>query len=113
MSTLIATTFDDLKTQRVLCSCKNIEEFLPWLHYIECKKILADNLSRLLCLLTPFQIAEGKKLVEPVVVSEDEDDKERFLASCKDSGCLDKDIYNLFEKLPESARDSRSGTKPL
>ena len=47
---------------------------------------------------------EGKKLVEPVVVSDDEDNGEGFFASCKDSGCLDDDIYNIFEcylNLPE------------
>jgi hypothetical protein len=67
-------TFDDLKTQRVLRWCNKIEEYSPWLHYIEGKKnILANNLSRLLCLPTPSQIAEGKKLVELAVVSDDED----------------------------------------
>ncbi len=91
-------TFDDLKTQQVLHWWNKIEEFLPWLHYIEGKKnILADNLSRLLCLPTPSQIMEGKKIVEPDIVSDDENDKDRFLASCKDSSCLDKDIYNIFE----------------
>ena len=78
---------------------------MPWLHYIEGKKnILADNLSCLLCLPTPSQIAEGKKLVEPAIVSDNKDNEEGFLASCKDSGCLDEDIYNIFEcylNLPE------------
>ena len=38
-----------------------IKEFSPMLHYIEgpCN-ILADNLSRLHCLVTPAQIAEEK-----------------------------------------------------
>jgi hypothetical protein len=98
-------TFDDLKTQRVLRWRNKIEEYSPWLHYIEGEKnILADNLSRLLRLPTPSQIAEGKKLVEPAVVSDDEDDDEGFLASCEASGCLDEDIYNIFEcylNLPE------------
>ncbi len=59
-------TFDTLKTQRVLCWRTKIEEFLPMLHYIEGpRNILANNLSRLHCLVTPAQIAEGKKLVEP------------------------------------------------
>ena len=53
-------SFDDLKTQRVLRWHNKIEEFLPWLHHIEGLKItLADNLSSLLCLSTPSQIAEG------------------------------------------------------
>jgi len=45
------------------------------LHYIEgpCN-ILADNLSRLHRLVTPAQIAEGKSLIDPAVVSDDEDD---------------------------------------
>jgi hypothetical protein len=52
--------FDTLKTQFVLCWCTKIEEFLPILHYIKgpCN-ILANNLSRLHCLVTPAQIAEG------------------------------------------------------
>jgi hypothetical protein len=47
---------------------------------------------------------EGKKLVEPAIDSEDEDNKDGFLASCEDSGCLNEDIYNIFEcylNLPE------------
>jgi hypothetical protein len=59
-------TFDTLKTQRVLHWCMKLEEFLPMLHYIEGpRNILANNLSRLHHLVTPAQIAEGKKLVEP------------------------------------------------
>ena len=81
------STFDDLKTQRVLRWRNKIEEYSPWLHSIEGKKnILADNLSRVLCLPTPSQIAEGKKLVEPAVISDDNDDDEGFLASCKTLG---------------------------
>jgi hypothetical protein len=46
------------------------------LHYIKgpCN-ILADNLSRLHHKGTPAQITEGKKLVEPVEVSIEEEDK--------------------------------------
>jgi hypothetical protein len=40
---------------------------------------LADNLSRLHCLVTPAQIAEGKKLVEPAEVSIEEEDEVYFL----------------------------------
>jgi hypothetical protein len=98
-------TFDDLKTQRVLQWCKNIEELLPWLLYIEGpKNILADNLSRLLHLPTLSQIMEGKELIEPSIVSDDEDNEDGFLASCKNSCCLDEDIYAIFEcylNLPE------------
>ena len=88
---------------------------MPWLHYIEGEKnILADNLSQLLCLSTPSQIAEGKKLIEPVVVSDEEDDKEGLLTECRDSGCLDKDIYNIYEcylnlpKIPDPAQNPLS-----
>jgi hypothetical protein len=50
------------------------------LHYIEgtCN-ILADNLSRLNCLVTPAQIVEGKKLVEPAEVAIEKEDKAYFL----------------------------------
>ena len=63
-------TLDTLKMQCVLRWRTKIEEFSPILHYIEgpCH-ILANNPSRLHCLVTPAQIAEGKKLVEPAGVS--------------------------------------------
>jgi hypothetical protein len=50
------------------------------LHYIEgpCN-ILANNLLRLDCIVTPALIAEGKKLVEPAEVSNKEEDKAYFL----------------------------------
>ncbi len=69
-------SFDTLKTQCVLCWHTKIEEFFPMLHYIEgpCN-ILANKLSRLHRLVTPAQIAEGKKLVEPAEVSIEEEDK--------------------------------------
>jgi hypothetical protein len=72
--------FNTLKTQRVLRWHTKIQEFSPMLHYIEgpCN-ILADNLSRLHCLVTPAQIAEVKKLVEPAEVSIKEEDKTYFL----------------------------------
>ncbi len=76
-------TFNTLKMQSVLHWCTKIEEFLPMLHYIEGpRNILADNLSRLHCLVTPTQIVEGKKLVEPAEVSIEEEDKAYFLEGC-------------------------------
>ena len=91
-------TFDDFKTQRVLCWQNKIEEFLPWLHYIEGNRnILADNLSWLLCLPTPSQIVDRKKLIDPTIISYDEDEKEGFLTTRKNSGCLDENIYAIFE----------------
>ncbi len=73
-------TFNTLKTQRVLHWRTKIEECIPILHYIEgpCN-FLADNFSRLHRLVTPAQIAEGKKLVEPTEVSNEEEDKAHFL----------------------------------
>jgi hypothetical protein len=66
-------TFDTLKTQCILCWHTKIEEFSCMLHYIKGpRNILADNLLRLHCLVTPGQIAEGKKLVEPADVSNKE-----------------------------------------
>jgi hypothetical protein len=41
--------------------------------------ILADILSRLHRLVTPAQIVEGKKLLEPAEVSIEEEDKVYFL----------------------------------
>jgi hypothetical protein len=54
--------------------------FSPILHYIESpRNILADDLSRLYCLVTPAQIAERKKLVVLAEVSNEEEDKAYFL----------------------------------
>ena len=54
-------TFNDLKTQCVLQWRNKIEEFSPWLHYIEDeKKILADNLSRLLASQTWRRLRRGR-----------------------------------------------------
>jgi hypothetical protein len=90
-------TFDTLKMQYVLCWHTKIEEFSPILHYIEgpCN-ILADNLSRLHCLVTPAQIAEGKKLVEPAEVSNEEEDKVYFLVQ-ECSGLYDEDVWECIE----------------
>jgi hypothetical protein len=97
--------FDTLKTQRVLCWHTKIEEFSPILHYIEGpRNILANNLSRLHCLVTPAQIAEGKKLVEPAEVSDEEEDKASFLDQ-EYSGLYDEDIWECIEcyfNLPDS-----------
>ncbi len=73
-------TFNTLKTQRVLSWHTKIEEFSPMLHYIKGpRNILTNNLSRLHCLVTPAQIAEGKKLVELAEVSIKEEDEAHFL----------------------------------
>ena len=96
-------TFDTIKTQRVLRWRNQVEEYSPILHYIEGpKNILADNLSRLHRLITPAQIAEGKSLVEPAVVSDDEDD---YFIDQIQSGVWDQDIRDVlgcYVNLPES-----------
>jgi hypothetical protein len=73
-------TFDTLKMQCVLRWRTKTEEFSPMLHYIKgtCN-ILANNLSRLHCLVTLAQIAEGKKLVEPTEVSNKEEENAYLL----------------------------------
>jgi hypothetical protein len=89
--------FNTLKMQCVLRWHPKIEEFLPMLHYIEgpCD-ILANNLSRLHLLVTPAQIAEGKKLVEPSEVSIEEEDKAYFLDQ-QYSGLYNEDVWECIE----------------
>jgi hypothetical protein len=72
-------TFNTLKTQCISCWHSKIEEVSPMLHYIKgpCN-IIANNLSRLHHLVTLAQIAEGKKLVEPAEVSNEEEYKAYF-----------------------------------
>ena len=72
--------FDTLKTQQVLHWRTKVEELSLILHYIEgSKNILADNMSHLHRLLTPTQIAEGKKLIESIEVTDKEYDDAYFL----------------------------------
>jgi hypothetical protein len=67
------------------------------LHYIEGPgNILVDNLSRLQCLVTPAQIAEKKKLVEPAEVSIEEEDEAYFLDQ-EYSGLYDEDAWEYIE----------------
>ncbi len=62
------------------------------LHYIKGPhNILANNLSRLHCLVTPAQITEGKKHIEPAEVSNEEEDKVYFLDQ-EYSGLYDGDV---------------------
>jgi hypothetical protein len=90
-------TFDALKTQCVLRWRKKIKEFSPMLHYIKGpRNILANNLSRLHRLVTPAQIAEGKKLVEPVEVSNEEEDEAYFLDQ-EYSGLFDENVWECIE----------------
>jgi hypothetical protein len=88
---------DTLKMQCVLRWHTKIEEFSPIIHYIKSPcNILADNLSRLHCLVTPAQIAEGKKLVEPAEVSNEEEDKAYFLDQ-EYSGLYNENVLECFE----------------
>jgi hypothetical protein len=82
--------FDTLKTQRVLRWRTKIKEFSPMLHYIKGPhNILAGNLSRLYRLVTPAQITERKKLVEPAEVSIEEEDK---------AYCLDQEYFGQYNE---------------
>jgi len=73
-------TFDTFTTQHVLMWRNYCEEYAPIIHYIEGERnILADNISRLHRLSTPTQIAEGKRLIQPVVVNDTEDTFDSFL----------------------------------
>jgi hypothetical protein len=89
--------FDTLIMQCVLCWHTQIEEFSSVLHYIKGPhNILADNLSRLHCLVTPAQIVEGKKLVEPAEVSIEEEDEAYFFDQ-KNSGLYNEDVWECIE----------------
>jgi hypothetical protein len=90
-------TFNALKMQCVLRWHTKTEEFSPMLHHIKGpRNILADNLSKLHCLVTPAQIAEGKKLVEPAEVSIEEEDEAYFLDQ-EYSGLYNEDIWQCVE----------------
>ena len=67
------------------------------LHYVEgpCN-ILSNNLSRLHLLVTPAQIAEEKKIIEPVEVSNEEEDKAYFFDQ-EYSGHYDDDVWKCIE----------------
>ncbi|KAL7476049.1 hypothetical protein ACHAW6_004675 [Cyclotella cf. meneghiniana] len=96
-------TFDTLKKQYVLHWCNKIEDFSPTSHYIKgpCN-ILAVNLSWLHCLVTLAQIVEGKSLIEPEVVFNQED--ELYLLEQEYTGLNDDEIGQVLEcylNLPE------------
>jgi hypothetical protein len=67
--------------------------------------ILSHNNSRLHCLITPAQIAEGKKLVEPAEVYIEEEDEVYFLDQ-EYSGLYDDKVWECIEcylNLPENS----------
>ncbi len=82
--------------QQVLRWLNKVKKVSPTLHYTEGpRNILADNLSRLHCLVTPAQIAEGANFVEPAVVSDDEDDT--YFLIQEFSGFHDDKLVKLIE----------------
>eukprot|EP00804_Cyclotella_cryptica_P013072 CCRYP_002362-RA/>CCRYP_002362-RA protein AED:0.62 eAED:0.33 QI:0/-1/0/1/-1/0/1/0/295 len=103
-------TFDTLKTQWVLRWRNKVEEYSPTLHYIEGpRNILADSLSWLHRLVTLAQIAEGKGLVDPAVVSDDED--EGYFLDQEYAGFNDNELVEMLEcyfNLPEILHPERN-----
>ncbi len=90
-------TFNTLKMKCTSRWRTKLEEFLLILHYIKGpRNILANNLSRLLHLVTLAQIAEGKKLVEPAEVSNEEEDAAYFLDQ-KYSGLYNENVWDCIE----------------
>ena len=70
---------------------------------------MADNLSRLHRLVTPAQIAEGKSLVDPAVVSDDED--EGYFLDQEYARFDDSELAETFEcylNLPEIPHPERN-----
>jgi hypothetical protein len=102
-------TFDTLMMQRVLRWHNKVKEHSPTLHYIEGpRNILADNLSRLHRLVTAAQIAEGKSLVDPAVVSDNND--EVYFLDQEYTGFNDSELTEMLEcylNLPEIPHPER------
>ena len=104
-------TFDSIKTQRVLRWRNRIEEFSPILHYIQGpKNILADNLSRLHRLVTPAQLAEGKNLIDPATVSDEED---AFIVEQSYTGLHDTEVRESIECYLNLPDDDHPEQNPL
>ena len=78
--------------------CNKDEEFSSTLHYIEGPhNILAYNLSRLHRLVTLAQLMEGKNLIDPAVVTNDED--ELYLLELNDEEVCE--ALGCYLNLPE------------
>jgi hypothetical protein len=97
--------FVTLITQCVLRWHKKLKSFHPCSTTLWALAIfLLTNFSRLHCLVTPAQIAEGKKHVEPAEVSNKEEDKVYFLD--QEYSCLyNDDVCECIEcylSLPET-----------
>ena len=91
-------TFDSLQNQRVLHLLNKDEEYSPMIHYIEgTNTILTDNFSRIQHLISSTQLANGKKLIDPVAVSDDEDADDAYFLDSELSGIIDNDINDALE----------------
>lgn len=74
-----------------------IEEFSPYLSYIEGpQNILVDNLYRLHCMPMLSQIVD-KELMDPAIVSDDRDNVEAFLIDSSYFWMFDQDIIAILE----------------
>ncbi len=83
------------------------------LHYISGpRNILAKNLSLLHWLVTLAQIVEGENLVEPAVVSNNEEDKAYFLDQ-EHSGLYDKKVWGCIECYLYLPKTSHPDQNPL
>ncbi len=80
----------------VTLAYKNWRVFTHTTLHLGPHNILANNLSRLHCLVTPAQIAKGKKLVEPAEISHEDEDKVYFLDQ-EYSGLYDEDVWECIE----------------
>ncbi len=82
---------------------ENLTVFIP--SYERPPQYSSHNNSRLHCLITLAQIAEGKQLVEPAEVSIEEEDEVYFLDQ-EYSGLYDDKVWGCIEcylNLPETS----------
>jgi hypothetical protein len=103
--------FNILKMQCVLRWCTKIEQFSS-LSVIGPPQYSSHNNSRLHRLVTPAQIAEGKKHVEPAEVSNKKRDEGYFLDP--EYSCLyDDKIWECIECCLNLLESSHSNQNPL
>ncbi len=72
----------------------------------------SHNYSRFDCLITPAQIAEGKKLVEPAEVLNEEEDEVYFFDQ-EYSGLYDDKVWGCIECYLNLPKTSHSDQNPL
>ncbi len=87
-----------------------IEQF-PSLDVIGHPQYSSHNYSRLHCLVTLAQIAEGKKLIEPTEVSNKEEDEVYFLDQ-EYSGLYDDKVWECIECYLNSPETSHLDQNP-